>query len=262
MIRLLSLNVWGGSQGKKLLDYIKFQAEHTDIFCFQEVFDSPLKHNLADGTRVNLLRRLKKILPGHSAYFFPAAKNISLGGPVDFELYEGPAIFVKKDFSSRPAAKKRIIGKFNRKVEFKVGKENSVLLGAKVSLANRKFFWIFNFHGISRPGDKLDSPLRIEQSKKIVTVVKRFKGPKILCGDFNLMPKTQSIKLIEQIGLRNLISAYKIKNTRNSLSWKMFKKRQYFADFTFVSPDVKIKAFKVPYSLVSDHLPMILDFDV
>ena len=119
-----------------------------------------------------------------------------------------------------------------------------------------------NFHGQSRPGDKLDTPKRIKQSKILSGILKKISGPKILCGDCNLMPKTQSIKIIERTGMVNLISKYKIKNTRNSVSWERYNNRQHFADFTFVTPDIKVKNFKVPYTLASDHLPMVMGFKI
>lgn len=259
-MRLLSLNIWGGTNQKKLFEYLAKQALKTDVFCFQEVFDSPKKGQLKDGTCVDLYKRLCKLLPGYQSYFFPAVKNVSLSGPVNVELYEGLAIFVKRHFASKLAVKKRIIGRLSRKVEFKDGKENSVLQGVKVILRDGKFLKILNFHGISRPGDKLDSKLRILQSKKVVTALKKIQGPKILCGDFNLMPKTRSIKIIENAGFQNLITKYKIKSTRNTNSWKTFNNRHYYADFTFISPEVNLRAFKVPYNLVSDHLPMIVEF--
>jgi endonuclease/exonuclease/phosphatase family metal-dependent hydrolase len=126
----------------------------------------------------------------------------------------------------------------------------------------QKSFWVVNFHGVSRPGEKFDTPRRLLQSKKIISALKKLKGPKILCGDFNLLPNTKSIELVEQAGMKNLIKTYKIKNTRNSISWQKYNNKQYYADFTFVSPEIKVKKFKVPYNLPSDHLPMILDFEV
>ena len=44
------------------------------------------------------------------------------------------------------------------------------------------------------------------------------------------------------------------------MGWKFFGK-QHFADYVFVSKDVKVKKFEVPYLEISDHLPLILDFE-
>ena len=89
----------------------------------------------------------------------------------------------------------------------------------------------------------------------------RDKSAKILCGDFNLMPETESIKMLGE-AMRDLIKDYKITNTRNEISWKTYNNKQYFADFTFVSKDINVLNFEVPYNEVSDHLPMILEFEL
>ena len=119
---------------------------------------------------------------------------------------------------------------------------------------------IFNYHGIAKPGDKLDTAERLEQSEKILKIWHNTGGHKILCGDFNLMPETQSVKILER-SARNLIKEFNIDNTRNALSWNKFgHSKQHFADYVFVSPEIKVKSFEVPYMEVSDHLPMELVF--
>ena len=107
---------------------------------------------------------------------------------------------------------------------------------------------------------KLDSPARLAQSKNLLASIETLpKAPTLLCGDFNLMPQTQSIGLLET-NMKNLIKDFKIENTRNKISWDKYPDKQHFADFVFVTPEVKVKSFEVPYNEISDHLPMILEF--
>jgi endonuclease/exonuclease/phosphatase family metal-dependent hydrolase len=73
------------------------------------------------------------------------------------------------------------------------------------------------------------------------------------------MPETESIKMLDNLGT-NLIKEFKINNTRNEISWKKYHNRQSFADYIFVSPDIRVNKFEVPYNLVSDHLPLVLEF--
>ena len=80
-------------------------------------------------------------------------------------------------------------------------------------------------------------------------------GKKILVGDFNLNINTKSLTILEK-KMINLIKKYNIQTTRN----KHFPGSEKFADYTFVSPDIKIRSFQVPHTEVSDHLPMILQF--
>lgn len=121
-----------------------------------------------------------------------------------------------------------------------------------------------NIHGVSRPGDKLDSPGRIKLSEEIIDYLKDKKDiPQIICGDFNLLPFTKSAVIFEDAGYQNLIKEHRISTTRNELAWDRFLgNKQLFADYTFVSDKVEVKDFKVPNISISDHLPMILDFVV
>lgn len=136
-----------------------------------------------------------------------------------------------------------------------------------------KDFLVCNIHGVSLPGDKNDSEERLEQSKTILGFARSINMPAIIGGDFNLNPDTKSVKMFEEAGYKNLIKDYKIVSTRNHFAWEQaevqlvkqgfeFFGKQYFADYVFVSPEIKIKNFEVPNIEVSDHSPLILDFEV
>ena len=76
---------------------------------------------------------------------------------------------------------------------------------------------------------------------------------------------TESVRMFEEAGYRNLIRDFDIKTTRNQISWDMWPDlpKQLWADFVFVSPDIKVKSFVVPEDdESSDHLPMILEVDL
>ena len=121
-----------------------------------------------------------------------------------------------------------------------------------------------NVHGKAMPGHKLDTPARIRQSRNIIDFLKGKNGPKIIGGDFNLDFHTKSVKMFEDAGYRNLIKEYGIKDTRGEVNHRQYtsSEQQYFSDYCFVSQDVKVKDFKVPDIGISDHLPLILDFEV
>ena len=69
-----------------------------------------------------------------------------------------------------------------------------------------------------RPGHKLDTPVRLRQSKLILDFLKDKVGSKIIGGDFNLLPETRSVEMFEKAGYRNLIKEFGIKNTRNKFA--------------------------------------------
>jgi endonuclease/exonuclease/phosphatase family metal-dependent hydrolase len=63
-------------------------------------------------------------------------------------------------------------------------------------------------------------------------------------------------------GYCNLITANRIRTTRNKYVWEKFPDTpQLDSDFMFVGPGVKVIKFEVPDILVSDHLPMLLEIE-
>ncbi|TSD04467.1 MAG: hypothetical protein Greene071436_144 [Parcubacteria group bacterium Greene0714_36] len=259
-MKVIFLNIWGGKMYEPLMAFLKEQAPTTDFFCLQEVFDSPEHREVSWGGRADILASLCSALPRHEGYFSVSVRNFNGDEYVHFPLAHGNAIFAKKEIPIQSHGDLLIAGEgwpdtgdlraFPHKLQYICFHEK----GSAYTLAN--------LHGIAYPGTKLDTPERIAQSQKIVDFLAGEPGEKILGGDFNLMPDSESIRMIERGGMRNLITEYGITTTRNPLSYGEYSEseRQYFADYTFVSPGVQVKSFSVPQVEVSDHLPLVLEF--
>lgn len=129
---------------------------------------------------------------------------------------------------------------------------------ALVRSGDREFF-VCNFHGVAKPGDKLDTPKRVAQSEGLIQFFENKPGLKIIGGDFNLLPDTKSIRLFRENGYRDLIAEYHIPTTRNHFAWDLYPEKQLFSDYVFTSPEVKIKTFSAPNIEISDHLPLIVE---
>lgn len=125
--------------------------------------------------------------------------------------------------------------------------------------ARNEQYTIGNVHGLWLPGAKSDTPKRIEQPQVLDNFIKKQPGKKILCGDFNLKPDTKSIAILER-HMRDLIKEYKISTTRSKYYKDMEKYKDYISDYIFVSPEVRVKNFKVLQDEISDHLPLMLEF--
>ena len=76
-----------------------------------------------------------------------------------------------------------------------------------------------------------------------------------MCGDFNLLPNTQSLAILEE-GMRNLIKEFGITSTRSEL----YTKSEKYADYILTSPDIAVHDFKVFSDTISDHLPLMVEF--
>lgn len=230
-MKIIFFNIWNGRVSEELLKFITKESDSTDIFCFQEA-----------GKKI--VSQIKKNLPDFSEFLF-TKKYID---PWFFEQ----AIFVRKGIDVENVTEDFL----------SVGMGMSINANYKNKKVN-----ICNIHGVAFPGDKLDSEERLSQQKQILKFVNKKNLITIIGGDFNLMPGTKSVEMIEEAGFVNLIKKFDIKKTRNKLAWDFFKHKegyvkQYFADYCFVSPEINVKSFTVPYMEVSDHLPLILEFDL
>jgi hypothetical protein len=259
-MKLISLNAWGGNQGVIFFDYLNSHKDSTDIFCFQEVLSASLPSpTISSGARAYFFQELEERLPEFKGYFCLRTTNSDLDGPKNYPVNQGLAIFFKQKFSIESYFENVVA-----EIDFNQDhpSEGKFMAQGLVLNFNNKQLGVVNYHGMSRPGDKQDTERRILASGVLKKVWQNVRlENKILCGDFNLLPNTQSIQILESVA-RNLISEFKIQNTRNEISWQKYKNKQSFADYMFVSNSINVQNFQVPYNLVSDHLPMELEFNI
>lgn len=116
---------------------------------------------------------------------------------------------------------------------------------------------VVNFHGLWNGKGKTDTEDRMNQSKNILEFIKNLQGEHVLCGDFNLLPNTKSIAVLENAGLQNLIKRFGITSTRTS----HYTKPDKYADYVFVTNEIKVKDFKVLPEEVSDHHALYLEIE-
>ena len=262
-MKLISLNTWGGRIYQPLIDFISQHSKDTDIFCLQEVYNTTANvKQYKNLLRANFLEELKNLLPNFRVFYFPTLNGYDPeANPVNFNLTYGQAIFIK-DSINIISHKDYFIYKSSPLDALKKDFSNlSTPLQYLSFTFDNKQFSVFNYHGTPYPlTHKLDAPNRLKQVKKAKNIIENKKGAKILVGDFNLLPATESLKILGQ-GMRNLIKEYQILRTRSNLSpFYGGPNFQKFADYTFISKKVKVSDFQVLEVEISDHLPMILEF--
>lgn len=269
-MKLISLNTFGGTIFEPLMSFIAQHKDTADIFCFQEIIsaEEPGIPLVSNGARLNLLQEISAALPNFQMRFAPVQDGFDTVTVIDHPIRFGPASFIKNNLAISASGNFFLCHGYNSFVPNQYDTLGYGLLYTQINVAET-VLTICNTHGTSEPGNKLDTPERINQSKKILDFVNHQPGEKIIAGDFNLFPNTQSIAMLEQADFRNLISEYKITTTRGSLMKKLHSHFangpfgfQEFADYTFVSPGIRVINFEVPDVPISDHLPMILEFEV
>lgn len=240
-MKLITLNTWGGRIQEPLFSFIR-QHQDVDVFCFQELYNNAT-NKMSDDLRVanlNLFSELQKLLPNHVAYFRP-----------HIETVYGIGTFVKKDLTVFEEGD--IIIHHNPAYSGSGGDHSRNMQWVTCAIGGKKYS-IFNVHGLWNGRGKTDTDERIAQSKRIREYMDSVSGSKILCGDFNLRPDTQSLALIAR-GMDDLVKKFGVASTRTPL----YGKAEQFADYIFVTPDITVKKFEVLPDVVSDHAPLLLE---
>lgn len=241
-MNLITLNIWGGHLREPLLQFI-LDHQDVDIFCLQEVYSNAYS-NVDDKNMqlsLNIYADLQKHLPNHHSIFRPAVENVY-----------GLAMLIKKNIE--------IIAEGDINIHQKqhypgIGENHDRNLQWVQCEYEAQMYSILNVHGLWNGQGKKDTPERIIQSQRIRHFMDTINTPKVLCGDFNLRPDTESMSIIEQ-GMNNLITSNNIKSTRT----KYYDKEEQFADYILTSPEIKVNQFAVLKAEVSDHAPLFLEF--
>lgn len=253
-MRIISLNTWGGRAGKEgLLSFFRAHADTTDIFCLQEIWSAPYEHldgHLAGGLAMNHerimvygLQEISAALPNHIAFFRPHHGDhygLLMFVRKNLPLLEEGEVFVYKHKGYVPEGD---LGNHARNIQYAMVETGSGPMT------------IINFHGLWNGKGKGDSEDRLEQSARIIAFVGELQNPVVVCGDFNLLPDTESLRMFEKAGLRDLIKESGVSSTRTSF----YTKPEKFADYAFVSKGIAVAGFTVLPDEVSDHAPLLIE---
>jgi hypothetical protein len=229
-MKIVFLNVW--DDAKRLEEMQGFLREHatdTDVFCFQESGERMLALGGDILASYESSGFAKMVLP------FPYCQSI----------------YVRKDWEI-----------CSSKIFFDGPDAIDCGFGLAVELRRQdKKLWVANIHGISYPG-KLDTPGRLKQSREVIEFYRDKEGAKIIGGDFNVLPETESVRMFKDHGYHDLIEEYEIKTTRNHFAWDHHPDNPlYYSDYVFTSPEVRVRNFTVIENEISDHLPMIVEIE-
>jgi endonuclease/exonuclease/phosphatase family metal-dependent hydrolase len=244
-MKIITLNTWGGRVKEPFIEFIK-KYKDVDVFCFQEIYDKA--EEIMSGEypedSMNIFTDIQNLLPEHIGFFRPSLLGVY-----------GLAIFIKKDIVILEEGEKFI--HVSNSEAITDGHHSRNMQWKKFNL-DGKIYTIANVHGLWNGNGKADTPERIAQSNAIKEFLNMAENPKILCGDFNLNPDTESVKILE-MGMKNLIKDYSVSTTRTSIYFNKPGKSEKFADYIFISPDIEIRDFKVLSEEVSDHAALLLE---
>lgn len=264
-MQVMCLNAWGGTLHHLLLPYLTAQAP--DILCLQEVVHSPQSRKSAleyrDGAHIlpqqaNLLRDVSAALPDHVTVFCPAAQGVLWDGDVSVPSQWGLATFVHRRLT--------VIGQVQGFVHKDYGADgfgehprSRSAHGVRVyDDQAKRVVSVTQMHGLRDLRGKMDTSERHAQALRLIAMSHQLSQPgdtRILCGDFNVEPDSETLRLIAEDGLTELVTQRGFDGTRT----RHYEKPGRFADYMAIDRPEAVISFDVIHDPeVSDHCPLVL----
>lgn len=265
-MRIVSLNAWGGGLHKALMPYLA--GVDADVLCLQEVTRSPdvtadwLVYRDGDlrlPQRANLFEDIRALLPGHDASFFPTARGELFDGEASVRSEFGLATFVRRRYPVIAEAADFVHGSFSHDGWGPHPRSRNAHVLRLADHGGNRPVTIAQMHGLRDIGGKTDTPERASQAEALVALIERVRrdGDRlVVCGDFNLLPDSETFATLARLGLRDLVTTGGFTDTRTS----HYEKAGRFADYLLVTPDTPVAAFDVVAAPeVSDHRALLVD---
>ncbi|SMO72443.1 endonuclease/exonuclease/phosphatase family protein [Paracoccus laeviglucosivorans] len=264
-MKLICLNAWGGKLADALLDYVK--AEAPDVLCLQEITHTPASdkdrltyrdgpHSLPQSA--NVFRDLCHALPDHAAFFHPAAQGELWDHTAAVPSQFGLATFVHRSLP--------VLGQVHGFVHKCYSADgygdhprprNAHGVRVRDDVTGRSI-GITHMHGLRDPKGKMDTPERTAQARRLLRLSDKLARPgdlRIICGDFNVEPDSETLQILADGGFRELVTTGGFAGTRSS----HYQKPGRFADYMLVDQPELITDFRVIYDPeISDHCPLLL----
>ncbi|MEC9343140.1 MAG: endonuclease/exonuclease/phosphatase family protein [Pseudomonadota bacterium] len=265
-MHILSLNAWGGRLHERLIPFLA--KTDPDMLCLQEVVHTPQSDRdwldyRDDGMdlpqRANLFAETAAALPGHQAFFCSAARGDLFDGARPVSSQWGLSTHVRTNLP--------VIGQVQNFIHGDYAPDG---FGAHPRARNAHGLRLFDhaaghpvtivhLHGLRDPDGKHDTPARQIQAERLVALIRRIwrEGERlVVCGDFNLLPGSETFAALAELGLTDLVTSRGHTDTRTSY----YEKSPRFADYMLVNEAVTVHDFQVvPEPEVSDHRALLLE---
>lgn len=265
-MRILSLNGWGGRLGEELVAHVR--NADPDVLCLQEATSTPgatspwLVYRDGGGEllqRANLFAEVAEALPGHQAFFCPAARGTLYDGDLMLQSEWGLATFVRCSLPIIGQVQDFIHGAFSADGFGDHPRPRNAHAVRLHDYATDKTTVVVHLHGLRELDGKGDTPARNAQTKRLIELIDRVRhngDGLVVCGDFNVLPESRMLAELRDIGLTELVTSRGFTDTRTS----HYLKAPRFADYMLVSGNVDVRSFEVVVQPeVSDHRALLLE---
>lgn len=264
-MRIISLNAWGGAMFDELAPWL--DNSDADVLCLQEVTRTPggdgwTRFDDAERSlpqRADLLTDVRTRLPRHLGLF-----AVSDSGPVlDHEGVPrrqdfGLATFVADTFPVVGTRSAFVHGSYadHRDEWPSDGRPRAALAVRVFDPGARRFVTVVNLHGLRDAHGKADTPARQAQAERLadlVTGTREDGDLTVVCGDFNVLPDSETFRVLAKLGLTDLVRDADTRTSR-------YPKPVRHASYLLVSDPAAVQGFEIATAPeVSDHRALVLD---
>ncbi|WP_187414768.1 endonuclease/exonuclease/phosphatase family protein [Nonomuraea sp. PA05] len=263
-MRIISLNAWGGAMFDDLARWL--DTCDADVLCLQEVTHTPAvtgwtrfeddERSLPQ--RADLLGDVRSLLLHHHGLF-----AVSDSGPVQDQEGRthredfGLATFAATALPLVGVRSAFVHGAYVEHDRYPSGGRPRAALAVRVfDPAARRFVTVVNLHGLRDPAGKADTPDRLAQAERLAELVAsvREEGDlTVVCGDFNVLPGSETFRVLAGLGLTDLVLDADTRTSR-------YPKPVRHASYLLVSDPAAVKHFEIVATPeVSDHRALLLD---
>ncbi|NTJ64196.1 endonuclease/exonuclease/phosphatase family protein [Agrobacterium rhizogenes] len=265
-MRIVSLNAWGGLLHEPLMRYLV--DVDADVLCLQEVGRAPgsqadwltyRDHGVELQQRVNLFDELQIALPAHDGFFLPVARGDLFDGDRRIASEFGLATFVRKTYPVIGQAAGFVHGEFSADGWGPHPRSRNAHCIRLFDYERGYPITIAQMHGLRDIAGKGDTPARRHQAHTLVEIIRQVlqEGDRlVVCGDFNVLPDSETFEILGSLGLADLVTSRGHDDTRTSY----YRKQPRFADYMLVTSDIEVVGFDpVAEPEVSDHRALLLN---
>jgi endonuclease/exonuclease/phosphatase family metal-dependent hydrolase len=263
-VKIISINAWGGAMFDELVAWL--ETVDAEAICLQEVTrtaDRSGWSTFADGERtlpqrLNLFDDVSAVLPGYTPYFVANdAGPVTDGEGVELRQDFGIATWVRDDVPVVGLDARFVHSRFVDHTVWDVDDRPRAALAVTVrDRVAGKSVSVIQCHGLRDPAGKGDSPIRLEQARKLAEMVEHVRPSVdvvVLCGDLNLLPTSETFALLAEHGMTDLVGDA---DTRTSIYTKAIRS----ASYVLVSSPTAVRSFEIVAAPeVSDHRALVLE---
>ena len=254
-MKLIQINAWMGKLSPTLLRFLR--EENPDFICVQEIFNSE-KDVSRPSRQFNLgpeIRDLFGVDMPYNTYFSPRYSVVvaddekffgnMIFSRLPFESTENFITFGKPDFRANHESSDANCAIGLQITKIKIGDKSMIL-------ANHHGYWVGGENG------KMGDDKSVESMEKVAAKMREFASePIILAGDLNVVAESPAMRPFDNF-LTDLTATYNIKNTLSGLKYD----KPVPCDHILVNDKILVKSFEVYNVIVSDHFPLVMEFDL